>query len=190
MLAICNISIIELKIEKHMVYRVLLWTYDAMGSSSSIVFSEMRGLRKGTWSKEEDQLLRRCIEKFGEGKWSQVPLKAGLNRCGKSCRLRWLDYLQPNIKRGDFEPDELDLIIRMHKLLGNRWSLIAGRLPGRTANDIKNYYNTHLKKNSFFKYDTDQEEQVVVIEKLDNNINDHCPRFKNVNADFFWTSIT
>ncbi|RZC69080.1 hypothetical protein C5167_033238 [Papaver somniferum] len=146
----------------------------------------MRGLRKGTWSKEEDQLLRRCIEKFGEGKWSQVPLRAGLNRCGKSCRLRWLDYLRPNIKRGDFEPDELDLIIRMHKLLGNRqvrqlicylrWSLIAGRLPGRTANDIKNYYNTHLKKNSFFKYHTDQEEQVVMVENLDNNINDHCPR--------------
>ncbi|MCL7048992.1 hypothetical protein MKW94_025465, partial [Papaver nudicaule] len=77
------------------------------------------GLRKGAWSKEEDLLLRRCIVKYGEGKWTQVPLRAGLNRCGKSCRLRWLDYLQPNIKRGDFEPDELDLIIRMHKLLGN-----------------------------------------------------------------------
>ncbi|XP_040972455.1 transcription factor MYB90-like isoform X1 [Gossypium hirsutum] len=70
----------------------------------------------------------------------------GLNRCRKSCRLRWLNYLKPNIKRGHFAADEVDLIIRLHNLLGNRWSLIAGRLPGRTANDVKNYWNTHLLK--------------------------------------------
>nr|UZG75440.1 MYB113-1 [Nigella orientalis] len=105
-----------------------------------------QGLRKGAWSEEEDRLLRRCIEKYGEGKWHQVPLKAGLNRCRKSCRLRWLNYLHPNIKRGEFQEDEADLIMKMHKLLGNRWSLIAGRIPGRTANDIKNYWNSHLSK--------------------------------------------
>lgn len=60
--------------------------------------------------------------------------------------MRWLDYLKPNIKRGEFEVDEVDLILRLHKLLGNRWSLIAGRIPGRTANDVKNYWNTHLLK--------------------------------------------
>ncbi|ESR43861.1 hypothetical protein CICLE_v10013828mg [Citrus x clementina] len=72
---------------------------------------------------------------YGEGKWHQVPLRAGLNRCRKSCRLRWLNYLKPNIKRGEFVADEIDLMIRLHKLLGNRWSLIAARLPGRTSND-------------------------------------------------------
>ncbi|KAK8630432.1 hypothetical protein V6N13_079225 [Hibiscus sabdariffa] len=71
---------------------------------------------------------------------------AGLLRCGKSCRLRWLNYLRPGIKRGNITPDEDDLIIRLHSLLGNRWSLIAGRLPGRTDNEIKNYWNTHLSK--------------------------------------------
>lgn len=70
----------------------------------------------------------------------------GLLRCGKSCRLRWMNYLRPDIKRGNITPDEDDLIIRMHSLLGNRWSLIAGRLPGRTDNEIKNYWNTHLSK--------------------------------------------
>nr|BCB17000.1 MYB transcription factor [Mangifera indica] len=104
------------------------------------------GVRKGAWSEEEDNLLRKCIEKYGEEKWHQVPLRAGLNRCRKSCRLRWLNYLKPNIKRGGFEADEVDLILRLHKLLGNRWSLIAGRLPGRTANDVKNYWNTHLRR--------------------------------------------
>ncbi|XWS30814.1 hypothetical protein CRYUN_Cryun23aG0022400 [Craigia yunnanensis] len=104
------------------------------------------GVRKGAWTEEEDILLKKCIEKYGEGKWHQVPSRAGLNRCRKSCRLRWLNYLRPNIKRGDFADDEVGLIIRLHKLLGNRWSLIAGRLPGRTANDVKNYWNTHLLK--------------------------------------------
>nr|QWW89533.1 MYBA1 transcription factor [Vaccinium myrtillus] len=113
------------------------------------------GVRKGTWTKEEDYLLKKCIEKHGEGKWHQVPYKAGLNRCRKSCRLRWLNYLRPNIKRGNFTVDEVDLIIRLHKLLGNRWSLITGRLPGRTSNDVKNYWNTHLKKKS-----TDQSGEV------------------------------
>lgn len=73
-------------------------------------------------------------------------INAGLLRCGKSCRLRWMNYLRPDIKRGNITPDEDDLIIRMHSLLGNRWSLIAGRLPGRTDNEIKNYWNTHLIK--------------------------------------------
>ncbi|OAY60494.1 transcription factor MYB90 [Manihot esculenta] len=104
------------------------------------------GVRKGAWTPEEDNLLRKCVDKYGEGKWHQVPLKAGLNRCRKSCRLRWLNYLKPNIKKGEFEADEVDLIIRLHKLLGNRWALIAGRIPGRTANDVKNYWNTHLRK--------------------------------------------
>ncbi|GMI85553.1 hypothetical protein HRI_002224500 [Hibiscus trionum] len=103
-------------------------------------------VRKGAWTEEEDILLKKCIEKYGEGKWHKVPSRAGLNRCRKSCRLRWLNYLNPNIKRGAFAADEVDLVIRLHNLLGNRWSLIAGRLPGRTANDVKNYWNTHLKK--------------------------------------------
>nr|AKA59791.1 MYB8 [Scutellaria taiwanensis] len=101
-------------------------------------------VKRGAWTKEEDTLLRICIDKFGEGKWHKVPIRAGLNRCRKSCRLRWMNYLRPNIKRGYFTKDEVDLIQRLHKLLGNRWSLIAGRLPGRTANDVKNFWNTYI----------------------------------------------
>ncbi|CAH1413448.1 unnamed protein product [Lactuca virosa] len=106
------------------------------------------GLRKGAWTADEDILLKNYIEKYGEGKWHIVPLKAGLNRCRKSCRLRWLNYLRPNIKRGNFGEDEVDLILRLHKLLGNRWSLIARRIPGRTANDVKNYWNTRTRLRS------------------------------------------
>ncbi|TXG61192.1 hypothetical protein EZV62_012555 [Acer yangbiense] len=106
------------------------------------------GVRKGAWTHEEDNLLRKCIEKYGEQKWHQIPLRAGLKRCRRSCRLRWLNYLTPNIKRGEFTEDEVDMILRLHKLLGNRWSLIAGRLPRRTANDVKNYCNKHLRRNT------------------------------------------
>ncbi|KAK3436065.1 hypothetical protein EUGRSUZ_C00724 [Eucalyptus grandis] len=104
------------------------------------------GLNRGAWTALEDQILTDYIKAHGEGKWRNIPKKSGLKRCGKSCRLRWLNYLRPDIKRGNITPEEEDLIIRLHKLLGNRWSLIAGRLPGRTDNEIKNYWNTILGK--------------------------------------------
>ncbi|CAN6478324.1 unnamed protein product [Victoria cruziana] len=104
------------------------------------------GLNRGAWTSEEDQILSEYVKAHGEGRWRTLPKRAGLKRCGKSCRLRWLNYLRPDIKRGNISDDEEELIIRMHKLLGNRWSLIAGRLPGRTDNEIKNYWNTNLVK--------------------------------------------
>nr|XP_010925547.1 transcription repressor MYB5 [Elaeis guineensis] len=104
------------------------------------------GVKRGPWTREEDEVLAKFVRKEGEGRWRTLPHRAGLLRCGKSCRLRWMNYLRPSIKRGPIAPDEEDLILRLHRLLGNRWSLIAGRIPGRTDNEIKNYWNTHLSK--------------------------------------------
>ncbi|WOL11141.1 Myb-related protein 308 [Canna indica] len=101
---------------------------------------------KGAWTKEEDQKLISYIRAHGEGCWRSLPKAAGLFRCGKSCRLRWINYLRPDLKRGNFTEEEDELIIKLHGLLGNKWSLIAGRLPGRTDNEIKNYWNTHIKR--------------------------------------------
>ncbi|KAG6571317.1 Myb-related protein 308, partial [Cucurbita argyrosperma subsp. sororia] len=101
---------------------------------------------KGAWTKEEDQRLINYIKLHGEGGWRSLPNAAGLLRCGKSCRLRWINYLRPDLKRGNFTTEENELIVNLHSLLGNKWSLIAAKLPGRTDNEIKNYWNTHIKR--------------------------------------------
>ncbi|XP_042506554.1 transcription factor LAF1-like [Macadamia integrifolia] len=102
--------------------------------------------RKGLWSPEEDDKLKNYILQYGHGCWSSVPTKAGLQRSGKSCRLRWINYLRPGLKRGLFTLQEEETILSLHHMLGNRWSQIAQHLPGRTDNEIKNFWNSHLKK--------------------------------------------
>ncbi|WVZ64475.1 hypothetical protein U9M48_013984, partial [Paspalum notatum var. saurae] len=103
-------------------------------------------VKRGLWSPEEDEKLFKYVSVCGHGSWSSVPKHAGLQRSGKSCRLRWVNYLRPDLKRGAFSEQEERIIIEVHRVLGNSWEQIAARLPGRTVNEVKNFWNSCIKK--------------------------------------------
>ncbi|XP_031122862.1 transcription factor MYB59-like isoform X1 [Ipomoea triloba] len=106
----------------------------------------MMMMRRGPWTEQEDVQLVLYVNMFGDRRWDFLAKVSGLKRSGKSCRLRWVNYLQPGLKRGKITPQEQRLILQLHSKWGNRWSKIAQKLPGRTDNEIKNYWRTHMRK--------------------------------------------
>ncbi|KAL3378865.1 hypothetical protein AABB24_004675 [Solanum stoloniferum] len=121
-------------------------------------------VRKGPWTMEEDLILINYIANHGEGVWNSLARSAGLKRTGKSCRLRWLNYLRPNVRRGNITPEEQLLIMELHAKWGNRWSKIAKHLPGRTDNEIKNFWRTRIQKHI---------KQAENMNRISSNISEH-----------------
>ncbi|XP_071738363.1 transcription factor MYB12-like [Rutidosis leptorrhynchoides] len=130
---------------------------------------EKVGLKRGRWTSEEDSILTNYVQTHGEGSWRSLPKNAGLMRCGKSCRLRWINYLRSDVRRGNITKEEEHLISNLHASLGNRWSLIAAQLPGRTDNEIKNYWNSHLSRRILpFRRSSTNSTEITIIPQISN----------------------
>ncbi|CAI9787445.1 unnamed protein product [Fraxinus pennsylvanica] len=139
-------------------------------------------VKRGPWSSEEDAKLKTFIEKCGTGgNWIALPQKIGLKRCGKSCRLRWLNYLRPNLKHGGFTEEEDNIICSLYISIGSRWSIIAAQLPGRTDNDIKNYWNTRLKKKLLGRHKQPHRNRLSISVQDSNGIYD-THNFQNLST--------
>ncbi|GFZ00670.1 myb-like HTH transcriptional regulator family protein [Actinidia rufa] len=104
-------------------------------------------IRKGPWKAEEDEVLIKHVKKYGPRDWSSIRSKGLLHRTGKSCRLRWVNKLRPNLKNGvKFSAEEERIVIELQGQFGNKWARIATYLPGRTDNDVKNFWSSRQKR--------------------------------------------
>lgn len=104
-------------------------------------------IRKGPWMVEEDEVLIDFVKKHGPRDWSSIRSKGLLPRTGKSCRLRWVNKLKPDLKTGcKFSAEEERIVIDLQARFGNKWARIASNLPGRTDNDVKNFWSTRQKR--------------------------------------------
>ncbi|KAJ6396322.1 hypothetical protein OIU77_021368 [Salix suchowensis] len=130
-----------------------------------------QGWRKGPWTPEEDKLLSAYVSENGEGRWSSVSRFSGLNRSGKSCRLRWVNYLRPGLKRSQITPQEEGIIIELHALWGNKQK-------------DKSSQKQDQRKAQILKPEMQQHQQQLESGdmKMENTIDDH---FKMNEAEMF-----
>lgn len=102
-------------------------------------------LVKGSWTREEDEIIVRFVREFGPKNWTRLAaLLKG--RIGKQCRERWRNHLDPSINHAVWTPEEDQLLIELHRQYGNSWVKISKQMPGRCDNQIKNRWNSALKK--------------------------------------------
>ena len=99
---------------------------------------------KGSWTAEEDAILREKRRQYGR-KWAKIAAHLP-GRQGKQCRERFVNHLDPELKKGEWTDDEEAILIAMHEHHGNRWANISKQLPGRSDNDVKNHWYSTIQR--------------------------------------------
>ncbi|GER51145.1 Myb family transcription factor family protein [Striga asiatica] len=145
--------------------------------------SSKEEMRKGPWTEEEDVQLLFYVNLLGDRRWDFISKVSGLKRTGKSCRLRWVNYLHPGLKRGKMTPHEERLVLQLHSKWGNRWSRIARKLPGRTDNEIKNYWRTYMRKKAHENKKLNEQSSPSSSSSYSNSTSSDSPTRANINPD-------
>jgi hypothetical protein len=99
---------------------------------------------KGSWTTEEDAILRQKRILYGR-KWAKIAAHLP-GRQGKQCRERFVNHLDPELKKGEWTDDEEAVLIAMHQTYGNRWANISKNLQGRSDNDVKNHWYSTIQR--------------------------------------------
>ncbi|CAL5429629.1 unnamed protein product [Camellia sinensis] len=131
-------------------------------------------IKKGPWTAEEDEVLVKFVNKYGPRDWSSIRSMGLLPRTGKSCRLRWVNKLRPNLKIGcKFSAEEERVVIEMQARFGNKWAAIASHLQGRTDNDVKNFWSSRKKRLARILQSTSPPRQTKSHKSKDNALAVH-----------------